>query len=145
VVGVFDVLEHIEDDEGVLGQIYDSLVYGGGVLITVPQHRWLWSTVDEAACHVRRYTARELENKVKAAGFEILRSSSFISLLLPVMVAARLVQRKPASDAAAELRINKHLNWLFRKIMSVEFNLIRHGVNFTLGGSRLIIARKTST
>lgn len=144
VVGVCDVLEHIEDDEDVLGQISDSLVYGGGVLITVPQHRWLWSAVDEAACHVRRYTARELENKVKAAGFEILRSSSFVSLLLPMMVAARYLQRKPASDAAAELRINKYLNWLFRKIMSVEFNLIRYGVNFMLGGSRLLIARKTS-
>jgi hypothetical protein len=97
-----------------------------------------------AACHVRRYTARELENKVKAAGFEILRSSSFVSLLLPMMAAARLVQRKPASDAAAELRINKQLNWLFRKIMSVEFSLIRRGVNFPLGGSRLLIARKKS-
>jgi len=31
VVGIFDVLEHIEDDEGVLGQIFDSLVYGGGI------------------------------------------------------------------------------------------------------------------
>jgi SAM-dependent methyltransferase len=144
VVGVFDVLEHIEDDEGVLGQISDSLVYGGGVLITVPQHRWLWSAVDEAACHVKRYSAKELERKVKAAGFEIMRSTSFVSLLLPMMLAARLVQRKPASDATAELRINKHLNWLFRKIMSIEFNLIRHGLNFKLGGSRLLIARKTS-
>jgi SAM-dependent methyltransferase len=144
VVGVFDVLEHIEDDKGVLGQIYDSLVRGGGVLITVPQHQWLWSPVDEAACHVRRYSAKELENKVRAAGFEILRSSSFVSLLLPMMVAARLASRKPASDAAAELRINKYFNWIFRKIMSVEFNLIGYGVNFTLGGSRLLIARKTN-
>ncbi len=144
VVGVFDVLEHIEDDKGVLEQIYESLVSEGGLLITVPQHQWLWSSVDEAACHVRRYSASELENKVKAAGFEILRSSSFVSLLLPMMVAARLVQRKPASDAAAELRINKQLNWLFRKIMSVEFSLIWHGVNFPLGGSRLLIARKRS-
>jgi len=142
VVGIYDVLEHIEDDEGVLHQIYESLAYGGGILITVPQHRWLWSPVDEASCHVRRYSARELENKVRAAGFEILRSSSFVSLLLPMMVAARLVQRKPASDAAAELRINKHLNWLFRKIMSVEFRFIQYGVNFPLGGSRLLIARK---
>lgn len=144
VVGVFDVLEHIEDDKGVLEQIYESLVSDGGLLITVPQHQWLWSAVDQAACHVRRYSASELENKVKAAGFEILRSSSFVSLLLPMMVAARLVQRKPSSDAAAELRINKQLNWLFRKIMSVEFSLIRHGVNFPLGGSRLLVARKKS-
>ncbi len=145
VVGIFDVLEHIEDDEVVLGQIYNSLVRGGIVLITVPQHRWLWSAADEAACHVRRYSASELEDKVRAAGFEISRSSSFVSLLLPMMLAARWVQRKPAPDAVAKLRINKQLNWLFRKIMFVEFNLIRHGVNFMLGGSRLLIARKTCT
>jgi ubiquinone/menaquinone biosynthesis C-methylase UbiE/endogenous inhibitor of DNA gyrase (YacG/DUF329 family) len=30
VVGIFDVLEHIEDDESVLHQIYKSLIYGGG-------------------------------------------------------------------------------------------------------------------
>ncbi len=142
VVGIYDVLEHIEDDESVLHQIYESLAYGGGVLITVPQHRWLWSAVDEAACHVRRYSARELENKVRAAGFEILRSSSFVSLLLPMMVASRIVSRKPASDAGAELHINRYLNWLFRKIMAVELNFIRYGVNLPLGGSRLLIARK---
>ena len=143
VVDIFDVLEHIEDDKGVLEQIYKSLVVGGGVLITVPQHCWLWSAVDEAACHVRRYSVSELENKVKAAGFEILRSSSFVSLLLPMMVAARVVSRKSATDAAAELHINRLLNYLFRKIMSVEFSLIRYGVNFPLGGSRLLIAKKS--
>ena len=145
VVGIFDVLEHIEDDEAVLKQIEKSLAYGGGVLITVPQHQWLWSSVDEAACHVRRYSAKELANKVEIAGFEIVRSTSFVSLLLPMMVVARFVSRKkPAADAAAELSINKHLNWLFRKIMAVEFHLIKLGVNFTFGGSRLLIARKKS-
>ena len=145
IVGIFDVLEHIEDDEAVLSQIDKSLVYGGGVLITVPQHQWLWSSVDEAACHVRRYSAKELAKKVEAAGFEIVRSTSFVSLLLPMMVAARFVSRhKPAADAEAELSINKHLNWLFRKIMAVEFQLIKVGINFPLGGSRLLIARKKS-
>jgi len=61
-----------------------------------------------------------------------------------VMVAARVVSRKQASstDLSAGLRLNKPLNWLFRKIMAVEFIFIRYGVNFTLGGSRLLIARK---
>jgi SAM-dependent methyltransferase len=142
VVGIFDVLEHIEDDETVLEQIGKSLVCSGGLLVTVPQHQWLWSPVDEAACHVRRYSALELESKVMAAGFEILRSTSFVSFLLPVMLAARFTSRKPAANAEAELRINKYLNWSFRQTMSAEFALIRHGINFTFGGSRLLIARK---
>jgi len=45
MVGVFDILEHIESDDVVLEQIRQSMVQGGGLLIIVPQHRWLWSAV----------------------------------------------------------------------------------------------------
>src|SRR5256885_16373006 len=48
-----------------------------------------WSASDEYACHERRYTARELHDKVARAGFEIVRSTSFVSLLLPAMLASR--------------------------------------------------------
>lgn len=145
VVGIFDVLEHIDDDLVVLSEIEKSLVSDGGVLITVPQHRWLWSAVDDAACHFRRYSAKELEEKVKAAGFEVLRSTSFVSLLIPFMVVARLLFRNQASATSAELSINKQLNWIFRKIMALEFKLVQLGFNFSLGGSRLIVGRKKRT
>ncbi len=42
-VGAFDVLEHIEEDEEVLSAMARALRPGGGMLLTVPQHRWLWS------------------------------------------------------------------------------------------------------
>lgn len=144
VVGIFDVLEHIQDDEIVLGQIRKSLVQGGGLLITVPQHRWLWSPIDEAAHHVRRYSAKELELKIVDAGFEIVRSTSFVSMLLPAMMLARFKSRRIVGDADAELQINRHLNWIFRQVMAAEFRLIRLGLDFPLGGSRLLIARKKS-
>lgn len=144
-IGIFDVLEHIEEDREVLAQIARALVPGGGLLITVPQHAWLWSAVDEAACHVRRYTAAEIEGKVRAAGFEILRSTSFVSLLLPAMYASRWLARKPAAadaGAGAELKINPVLNRLFRRVMALEFAMIRRGADLPLGGSRLIVARR---
>lgn len=142
VVGIFDVLEHIQEDREVLEQIGKSLIQGGHLIITVPQHMWLWSPVDVAACHVRRYTARELEDKVVDAGFEVLRSTSFVSLLLPAMLAARATSHKPAVDTEAELKINKHLNWVLRQAMAIELTVIRLGINFGLGGSRLLVARK---
>lgn len=142
VVGIFDVLEHIGEDDVVLNEIARSLKPGGGLIITVPQHAWLWSPVDEAACHVRRYSASEIERKVSAAGFEILRSTSFVSLLLPAMFAARFSSRGPAKDAAAELRINRPLNAIFRRLMSLEFRMIRSGIDFAYGGSRLVIATR---
>ena len=90
VVGAFDVIEHIKEDEQVLSQIHASLKPAGLMLLTVPQHAWLWSAADEYACHERRYAASDLHLKVKAAGFQLMRSTSFVSVLLPAMMASRL-------------------------------------------------------
>lgn len=144
VIGAFDVLEHIEEDAHVLRQIHEALKIHGIMILTVPQHAWLWSSVDDYACHVRRYSAKDLSAKVTNAGFEILRSTSFVSSLLPAMWASRFVQKHPAKDvyAAAGLRIVPWLNRIFETILCAEISIIRGGVNFPLGGSRLIIARK---
>lgn len=145
VIGAFDVLEHIEEDEAVLAQIWSALQPGGTLVLTVPQHTWLWSAVDEYACHVRRYSANELHAKVKAAGFDIQRSTSFVSTLLPAMYAKRLVQKSKLAqeiDASAELRIASWMNSLFEKMLSCELMLIRRGIDLPAGGSRLLVARK---
>ena len=144
-IGAFDVLEHIEEDEVVLQQICKALKPGGIVFITVPQHRWLWSAVDEYACHVRRYDANELHRKVRMAGFEIIRSTSFVSTLLPAMFLSRLLQRnktKMTIDDVGGLRINPILNHLFEWLLIFELALIRFGAVLPVGGSRLLVARK---
>jgi SAM-dependent methyltransferase len=144
-IGAFDVLEHIEEDELVLQQICKALKPGGIVFITVPQHRWLWSAVDEYACHVRRYDSNELHQKVCKAGFEIILSTSFVSTLLPLMYLSRLLKRNKMDvsiDAMAELRINPILNKLFESVLNFELALVRIGVPLPVGGSRLLIARK---
>lgn len=143
VIGAFDVLEHIEDDEQVLMQMRKALKPRGVMLLTVPMHTWLWSPVDDYSCHVRRYSAKELRAKVEGAGFEILRSTSFVSSLLPVMWASRFAQKsfKRDVDAMAESRISPWLNRIFEKILGAEVYMIRNGVNFALGGSRLIVAK----
>lgn len=144
-IGAFDVLEHIEEDEVVLQQVCKALKPGGVVFITVPQHRWLWSSVDEYACHVRRYNVKELHQKVREAGFEIIRSTSFVSTLLPAMYLSRLLQRKKmdvSMDAIAELRINPILNKIFEWFLGFELALIRVGVSLPIGGTRLLVASK---
>lgn len=144
VIGAFDVIEHIEEDEQALKQMYGALKVGGIMLLTVPQHKWLWSSVDEYACHVRRYTANELHEKVELSGFEILRSTSFVFGLLPAMWASRFTQknRDVSADPLAEFGISPWLNRIFEFVMSAEILLIRAGLNFPLGGSRLIVAIK---
>ncbi len=144
-IGAFDVLEHINEDEQVLEQIHDGLKTNGVMILTVPQHAWLWSSVDDYSCHERRYAAKEIHSKVEAAGFRILRSTSFVSFVLPVMLASRIIKKlKPTNDtdAAAELTMPFWLNRLFELIMNIELAFIRVGMDFPMGGSRLVVARK---
>jgi len=145
VIGAFDVLEHIKEDRLVLQQIFRALKPGGMLFLTVPQHRWLWSSVDEYACHVRRYEAGSLHEKVSAAGFELIRSTSFVSVLLPAMYLSRLFQRKPVPlemNDVAGLKINPLLNWIFERLLALELLFVKAGINLPMGGSRLIIAKK---
>jgi SAM-dependent methyltransferase len=144
VAGAFDVIEHIEDDRAVLKELRSALMPGGGLLLTVPQHPSLWSEYDARAHHVRRYTAPELRAKVEEAGFEILRMTSFVTLLLPLMFASRLTQRAPRADydPLAELKIARPLNWLLEKALDFERLLIRAGLPLPAGGSLLLIARR---
>jgi SAM-dependent methyltransferase len=143
-VGAFDVIEHIEKDEAVLQQIYRALKPAGLLMLTVPQHRWLWSIVDANACHVRRYSMRELHDKLAIAGFTIIRSTSFVSILLPFMLISRLFKRDKTEnlELQAELRINPIINRIFEVFLRLELCLIRMGVTFSVGGSRLIVATK---
>ena len=144
VIGAFDVLEHIEEDEAVLREMWRSLLPGGGVVLTVPQHPWLWSREDEYACHVRRYRVGELQKKVLRAGFVVELETSFVSLLLPAMLASRLVHRTASanSDPMAELRLPFTMNRAFEGVMNMERLCIRTGMRFPAGGSLLLIARK---
>ncbi|MDI1341195.1 class I SAM-dependent methyltransferase [Polaromonas sp.] len=146
MLGAFDVLEHIHEDEAVLRQMHRAVRPGGGILLTVPQHDFLWSRMDEHACHVRRYAARDLAAKVRAAGFRVERITSFVSLLLPLMMASRRLQaaEDEGYDPLAELRIGGLANVLLEKMMSVERLVIRAGLNFPAGGSLFLVARKAS-
>lgn len=141
VIGAFDVLEHIKQDEEVLAQMYQATRKGGGILITVPHHRFLWSPVDEFARHVRRYETTELTEKVRRAGFSVIRITSFVSLLLPLLILSRFKQRltNEEVDPTAEYNLSKLLDTTLEKILVVERNLIRLGLSFPVGGSLLLI------
>jgi SAM-dependent methyltransferase len=145
VIGAFDVLEHIEDDMAVLEEGARALTPGGGFIASVPQHPALWSPQDDHAFHVRRYTSRELRQKAAAAGFEVLRMTSFVSLLLPMLFLSR--SRLPADrpgaaiDAMGDLRQPRVINMALGAVMTLERKLVRAGMSFPAGGSLLMVAR----
>lgn len=72
-----NVLEHIEDDCHTLENFFRVLQPGGNAIILVPAHPWLYTTMDKAVGHYRRYRSQELVEKIKAAGFEVASVRGF--------------------------------------------------------------------
>jgi SAM-dependent methyltransferase len=143
LTGAFDVIEHIADDEKVLRGLRAATRTGGGTIITVPQHPWLWSRADDLAYHERRYRRGELEEKLRRNGFDILFSSSFTALLLPLMAASRLKGegKQQDQDPFREFKINRRLNDLFTAILRAEVRMTLAGWTWPAGGSRIAVAR----
>lgn len=142
VIGAFDVLEHIDEDERVLKNLASAIKTDGSLVITVPQHPWLWSTLDDYAHHERRYTRQELVEKVSRAGLEVVYTTSFVSLLVPLMWLSRLRARREEYDVTSEFNIPVWLNKSLEAVMTVEIFLLKKGWRFPVGGSLLLVATK---
>jgi SAM-dependent methyltransferase len=88
-----DVIEHVEDDERALEEIYRVLAPAGYVLLTVPAFNSLWGLQDEVSLHKRRYRIRGLLERVECAGLRPRRSFYFNYLLfVPIWIARRLMR-----------------------------------------------------
>jgi SAM-dependent methyltransferase len=143
LTGAFDVIEHIVDDEGVLRGLRAATQTGGGIIVAVPQHPSLWSRADDVAHHQRRYRRGELEEKLLRNGFEVLFSSSFTALLLPLMAASRLKGRgkETDDDVFREFTLNRHLNNIFTAVLRAEVRMTLAGWRWPAGGSRIVVGR----
>src|SRR3989338_2594918 len=145
VIGAFDVLEHIPEDEVVLSEMFQAVRPGGGILLTVPQHPFLWSRFDVFSHHVRRYSAKDLGMKIERAGFRILSLKSFVSLLFPLLLLSRLKRSgaRDAYDGFKELKVSQPLNFICEKVLDFERVMVSWGISFPFGGSLLLAARKS--
>ncbi|MBX3191372.1 MAG: methyltransferase domain-containing protein [Labilithrix sp.] len=144
VVGAFDVLEHVPEDETALAEMRRVTRATGGVVLTVPQHPWLWSRSDESAHHVRRYTRADLVAKVQRAGFDVVRCSSFVTSLLPPMIVSRWMARREPKEHVAdrEFALPRALDAAFGAMLGAERAAIRAGLSLPVGGSLLLVARR---
>jgi SAM-dependent methyltransferase len=146
LVGLFDVLEHIDDDLGTLRHLLEVLEPGGILVLTVPAHAFLFDEMDEIAHHRRRYARRELGEKLARAGFHVRRLAHFMAPLLP-LVALRwglrllLGQRSAVERRNAELGIVPVLNGAMRALLRLERPLARAGV-LPFGTSLIAVAER---
>jgi len=124
LVALLDVLEHVEDDVAALRAIARRLKPGGTIVLTVPQHGWLWSGHDVANHHFRRYSKAGLRTAIGAAGLKLDLMTSFNSLLFPLAAADRVAARVRGREGSADAAPAPVVNGLFRRIFGLERHLV---------------------
>jgi len=148
LIVAFDVLEHIPDDAAALANINKLLHKGGCLILTVPQHRFLWSRLDEIVRHKRRYSRRALVTKLQESGFDIRHATSFVFILFPLMLVSRLLDRGRDRSQSDEMAFERRvafpiaLNAIFDFFMRIDEALIRWGISLPFGGTLVVIAGK---
>jgi SAM-dependent methyltransferase len=148
LIAAFDVIEHIENDSAALKNINQMLSEDGVLIVSVPQHMFLWSKLDEIVKHKRRYSRNGLVSKLQENSFDISYTTSFVFALFPLMVLSRIFDKgrsnSKSDDAALEKRVkfSNVLNWLFDLVMRIDEILIRLGISLPFGGTLVVVARK---
>jgi SAM-dependent methyltransferase len=127
-----------------LKEINRILKPGGKLIAIVPAYGFLWSEHDEALHHYRRYVARELRAKLTVSGFEVERSTYFISTLFFPILFFRLWQglRRTSIEASVSYRLPPAwINQLLVTFLDIERTLI-NSFNLPFGVSLIVVGRK---
>lgn len=124
LVGLFDVVEHVPNDVGLL-RIASALVRPGGwVLLTVPADPALWTTLDKYAGHERRYTRAMVENLCEKASLELVSVAPMFRALWPLARArAALRGTRAVEDPESEIRVGALWNRLLSTVLRAERRL----------------------
>ena len=146
LLSLFDVLEHVDDDLGTLRHLFEVLEPGGVLVLTVPAHPFLFDEMDTIAHHRRRYRRSEMGDKLRAAGFRILRLSHFMAPLVLLVPLRWLVRALPGHRNAmerrrVELAVTPVLNGLMRAVLRLERPLVRAGL-LPFGSSLIAVAER---
>ena len=150
LIGMFDVLEHIQEDREVLLMLNKCLAPGGCLLLTVPAHPSLWSYFDEAAHHCRRYSPQDIRDKLGEAGFQVEFLSQFMACITPLVWIFRKLRgrHRPAgahttrAQASDEFRLVPIVNQVLTVLLNLEASWLARGHHLPLGTSLVVVARK---
>ena len=151
-VGLFDVIEHIEDDKAFLTGLAQYLPSGSHIYITVPAHQWLWSEVDDESGHYRRYNLEMFKKLAKDCGLEYTYGSYIFLYLPPIMGVLRAIPfrlaklfgktRKNTLDAEFDNHTpSKLATTIFNKIHGLELSCLRKS-KMMFGASCAVVLTK---
>jgi len=150
-IGVFDVVEHIEDDLGFLHHLWDLLEPGGMLYLTVPAYNFLWSHLDENAGHFRRYTLGSMGKRFREAELKpIYQTYIFgyfpLAVLLLRTVPFRLgfAKKVDYGEKAKSDHSQKKgfLGSILERYFEFEVNQIRSKKTLEVGGSCLFVVKR---
>lgn len=136
-----DVLSHGGvQPAAALKEAHRCLKPGAIALLNLPAYGWLLSAHDRRVHNVRRFTRGQARALLAGHGFRVLRSSYWNTLLFPLMLMHRLIER---DDAQSDVR--DYPPWLdrfFSAALAVERALIGAGLSLPFGGSLIIVAAR---
>jgi 2-polyprenyl-3-methyl-5-hydroxy-6-metoxy-1,4-benzoquinol methylase len=93
LVLLMDVIEHVEDDVGLVREYVDKVASGTRFIVTVPAFMWLWSGHDLFLEHFRRYNLTGIERVLRAGGLTVELGCYFYAAVLPLVVLSRVAER----------------------------------------------------
>ncbi len=140
LVLMMDVLEHVEDDRGLVRHYAEKVPRGAHFLVTVPAFQFLWSGHDVFLEHKRRYRLAGIEAVLREAGLDVVRGAYYFGLVFPLAAAVRLAQRTTSEPRSSLARHGPLANGLLGAICAAELPLF--AVNRLAGLSAFVLARK---
>ena len=137
LIGLFDVVEHIDDDRGFFWRVREALNDRGWLAITVPAFPFLWSAHDVNLHHYRRYTKATLKSLLDETDYDVEYASYWnMSLFLPA-AAMRLMGKSGESG----LSLPGMLDAVFLRLITLE-TLCQRLISLPFGTGIVVIARK---
>jgi SAM-dependent methyltransferase len=140
----FDVLYHawVTDDRAAVAEMARVLRPGGVLLVRVPALRILWGAHDAEVQSRHRYTRKELATLLDGSGLRLERATYCNSLLFPVLLARRTLDRVLSREGSDVGFLPGPLEWAFKQALLLEAALVRRRVSFPVGASVVALARK---
>lgn len=140
LVLMMDVLEHVDDDRGLVRHYAAKVPSGAHFLVTVPAFAFLWSGHDVFLEHKRRYRLAEIEAALGDAGLEIVRGAYYFGLVFPLAAAVRLADRNTTEPRSSMKRHDAVTNGILTAACAAELPLFPY--NRLAGLSAFVLAKK---
>jgi len=141
---MMDVLEHVEDDFGLLNSYVNKIPSGAYVMVTVPAFRFLWSGHDVFLGHYRRYSLEEVVGMLESTGLKLEQQCYYFGLVFPLGATMRLLgnlRRKQEDAPRSDLKQHNALtNGLLSLMCRMELPWFQY--NRLAGLSVFCLARK---